>query len=62
MEKKISPSPSVAYLVSVKSKTSNDKGEVYVVSASSLNAFIGSHLTPDVVLLIDTIDTYGLTF
>lgn len=58
----MSPSPSVAYLVSVKSKTSNDKGKVYVVSAPSLNAFIGNHLTPDVVLLIDTIDTYGLTF
>jgi hypothetical protein len=62
MEKKMSPSPSVAYLVSVKSKTSNDKGEVYVISASSLNTFIESHLTPDVVLLIDTIETFGLTF
>lgn len=62
MEKKISPSANVAYLVSVKSKTSNDNGKVYVVSSSSLGAFIGTHLTPEVVLLVDTIDTYGLTF
>ena len=62
MEKKISPSSSVTYLVSVKSKTSNDQGKVYVVSSSSINDFIISHLTPEVVLLIDTIDTYGLTF
>lgn len=62
MEKKNSLSSSVAYLVSVKSKTSNEKGEVYVVSASSLNDFIGSHLNSDVVLLIDTINTYGLNF
>lgn len=33
-----------------------------VISASSLNTFIESHLTPDVVLLIDTIETFGLTF
>jgi hypothetical protein len=62
MEKKISPSSSVAYLISVKSKTSNDKGEVYVIFASSLDAFVESHLTPDVVLLIDTINTFGLNF
>lgn len=58
----MSPSSSVAYLVSVKSKASNDSGKVYVVSSSSLGAFISSHLTPEVVLLIDTIDTYGLSF
>lgn len=58
----MSPSSSVAYLVSVKSKTSNDNGKVYVVSSSSLETFISSHLTSEVVLLIDTIDTYGLTF
>lgn len=60
MEKKKSPASNVVYLVSVKSKTSNDKGAIYVVSSSSLNAFIESHLTSDVVLLIDTIDTYGI--
>lgn len=52
--------PNCVYLVSVKSKTSNDQGKVYVVSSSSLDAFIGKHLTSDVVLLIDTIDTYGI--
>ena len=58
MEKKISPVRT--YLVSVKSKTSNDQGKVYVVSSSSLDDFIEKHLTSDVVLLIDTIDTYGI--
>lgn len=62
MEKKLSPSSKVTYLVSVKSKTSNDQGKVYVVSSSSLGSFIEGHLTSDVVLLIDTIDTYGLDF
>lgn len=62
MEKRISPSSGVAYLVSVKSKSSNEQGKVYVVSSSSLNDFIASHLKPEVVLLIDTIDTYGLSF
>lgn len=62
MEIKKSPASNVVYLVSVKSKTSNDKGAIYAVSASSLDAFIRSHITPDVVLLIDTVDSYGLTF
>lgn len=48
------------YLVSIKSKTSNDQGKVFVVSSSSLDSFINTHLTPDFVLLIDTIDTYGI--
>lgn len=58
MEKKVSSIRT--YLVSVKSKTSNDQGNVYVVSSSSLGDFIEKHLTSDVVLLIDTIDTYGI--
>lgn len=58
MEKKISPV--CVYLVSVKSKTSNEQGKVYVVSSSALDSFVIQHLTSDVVLLIDTIDTYGL--
>lgn len=56
----IKKTPIRTYLVSVKSKTSNDQGKVYVVSASALDAFIERNLTSDVVLLIDTIDTYGL--
>lgn len=60
MEKKKSPVSNAVFLVSVKSKTSNDEGEIYIVSSSSLNAFIESHLTSDVVLLIDTINTYGI--
>lgn len=58
MEKKLSPVRT--YLVSVKSKTSNEQGKVYVVSSSALDSFISRHLTSDVVLLIDTIDTYGI--
>ena len=53
-------SPVKTYLVSVKSKTSNDQGKVYVVASPALSSFIMKHLTSDVVLLIDTIDTYGL--
>lgn len=60
MEKKISPKSEGVYLVSVKSKTSSDQGKVFVVSSSSLDSFINTHLTPDSVLLIDTIDTYGI--
>lgn len=60
MEKKISPNSKGVYLVSVKSKTSGDQGKVFIVSSSSLDLFISTHLTPDSVLLIDTIDTYGL--
>lgn len=58
MEKK--SSPVCTYLVSVKSKTSNTQGKVYVVASSALDSFISRHLTSDVVLLIDTIDTYGI--
>lgn len=58
MEKKYSPI--CTYLVSIKSKNSNEQGKVYVVSSSALTEFITKHLTSDVVLLIDTIDTYGL--
>lgn len=58
MEKK--ESSICTYLVSVKSKTSNDQGKVYVVLSSALENFIAKHLTSDVVLLIDTIDTYGM--
>ena len=58
MEKKLTPVRT--YLVSVKSKTSNEQGKVYVIASSVLDSFISRHLTPYVVLLIDTIDTYGI--
>ena len=58
MEKKLSPVRT--YLVCVKSKTSNEQSKVYVVTSSALDSFISKHLTSDVVLLIDTIDTYGI--
>lgn len=60
MEKKESPKTENVYLVSVKSKTSNLQGKVFVVSLSSLDSFIKTHLSPDFVLLIDTIETYGM--
>nr|QJB21488.1 MAG: hypothetical protein [Microvirus sp.] len=60
MEKKISPKSEGTYLVSVKSKSSNEQGKVFVVSSSSLDSFVKTHLTSDSVLLIDTIDTFGI--
>lgn len=58
MEKKISLART--YLVSIKPKTSNEQGKIYAVASSALDSFISRHLTSDVVLLIDTIDTYGI--
>lgn len=46
------------YLVSVKPKSSQEQGSLYVVDLVSLSEFIEKHLNSDVVLLIDTIDTY----
>lgn len=46
------------YLVSVKPKNSNEQGSLYVVDLASLSGFIDKYLSSDVVLLIDTIDTY----
>ena len=46
------------YLISVKPKKSQEQGQLYVVDLDSLSAFINKHLNSDVVLLIDTIDTY----
>lgn len=46
------------YLISVKPKKIQDQGLFYVVDSASLSGFIDKHLTPDVVLLIDTIDVY----
>lgn len=56
----MSPASKNVYLVSVKSKTSNDQGKIYVVSSDFLSTFIEKNLNSDVVLLVDTIDTYGL--
>lgn len=44
-------------LVSVKSK-SNSSSNVYVVEKTSINDFILSHLTSDVVVLIDSVETF----
>lgn len=45
-------------LVSVKSKSSNSSS-VYVVEKKSINDFILTHLTSDVVLLIDSVETFA---
>jgi len=46
------------YLVSIKPKNSQEQGSLYVVDLASLSDFIDKRLNSDVVLLIDTIDTY----
>lgn len=45
-------------LVSLKDKNSQAPGKVYAVEEDSLREFIAKHLTPDVVILIDTVDTF----
>lgn len=47
-------------LVSLKEKNSQTFDKIYAVDESSIGEFIAKHLSPDVVLLIDTIDTYGV--
>lgn len=47
-------------LVSLKDKNSQASGKIYAVEEGSIGEFIAKHLTPDVVVLIDTIDTYGV--
>ena len=42
-------------LVSVKSKTSQTSN-VYVIEKSSIGDFIASYLTPDTVVLVDSVD------
>lgn len=45
-------------LVSLKDKSNQTPGRVYVVEEDSLGEFTAKHLTPDVVILIDTVDTF----
>lgn len=45
-------------LVSVKSKTSQAKGQVYVVSKEDISSFVEKNLDEDSVLLIDSIETF----
>ena len=44
-------------LVSVKTK-SNQSSSVYVVEKDSIESFIRSHLNPDTIILIDSVETF----
>lgn len=45
-------------LVSVKSKTSQAQGQVYVVSKEDISSFVKRTLNEDTVLLIDSVETF----
>ena len=45
-------------LVSLKDKTSQSSGKVYVVSESSIGEFVVKNLTPNTIILIDSVDTF----
>lgn len=45
-------------LISLKDKTSQTSGKVYAVQEGSIGEFIAKYLTPDTIVLIDTVDTF----
>ena len=45
-------------LISLKDKSSQTSGKVYAVEESSIGEFVAKHLTPDTIILIDTVDTF----
>lgn len=45
-------------LVSLKDKTSQASGKIYAVEEDSIGEFISKHLAPNLVILIDTVDTF----
>lgn len=45
-------------LISVKNKNNQSSGKVYVVSEGSIGEFITKNLTPDTVILIDSVDSF----
>lgn len=45
-------------LVSLKGKNSQASGKIYAIEEDSIGEFIAKHLTSDVVILIDTVDTF----
>ena len=48
-------------LVSLKDKNSQTSGKIYAIEEDSIGEFIAKHLTPNVVVLIDTVDTFVST-
>lgn len=45
-------------LVSLKDKNSQASGKIYAIEENSIGEFIAKNLTPNVVILIDTVDTF----
>lgn len=45
-------------LISVKPKNNQSSGKIYVVSEDSIGEFIAKKLTPDTVVLIDSVDSF----
>lgn len=45
-------------LVSLKDKNSQTSGKVYAVEEGSIGEFIAKHLTPNSIILVDTVDTF----
>lgn len=45
-------------LVSLKDKNNQAPGKVYAVEEDSIGEFVSKHLTPNVIILIDTVDTF----
>lgn len=45
-------------LVSLKDKNSQTPGKVYAVKEDSIGEFIAKHLTSDVIILIDSVDSF----
>lgn len=45
-------------LISLKDKNSQTSGKVYAVKENSLGQFISKYLTPDTIILIDTVDSF----
>lgn len=45
-------------LVSLKDKNAQTPGKVCVVEEHSIGEFVAKHLTPDVIILIDSVDSF----
>lgn len=45
-------------LVSVKSKKTQSEGQIYVVRREDISLFIEMNLSPDNVILVDSIETF----
>lgn len=45
-------------LVSLKDKNSQTSGKIYAVEEGSIGEFIAKHLTPNLIILVDTVDTF----